>query len=150
MHPAIKAVAFTGSLRGGRALFDAAARRPDPIPVYAEMGSSNPLFILPGALRERGEAIAQGLTASVTLGAGQFCTNPGLTVVAASDSAEAFLRAVGDKLAGSPAGTVVHAGIKTAYDAGLAERAGLPGVALAARASAKGPHPSTEAQPALL
>jgi NADP-dependent aldehyde dehydrogenase len=150
MHPAIKAVAFTGSLRGGRALFDAAARRPEPIPVYAEMGSSNPLFILPGALRERGEAIAQGLAASVTLGAGQFCTNPGLTILAASDSGEAFLRAVGDKLAGSPAGTVVHAGIKTAYDAGLAERAGLPGVALAARASAKGPHPSTEAQPALL
>jgi NADP-dependent aldehyde dehydrogenase len=149
-HPAIKAVGFTGSLRGGRALFDAAARRREPIPVYAEMGSSNPLFVLPRALKERGEAIAKGLAASVTLGAGQFCTNPGLTVLAPADAGETFLRAVGDALAGSPAGTVVHAGIKSAYDAGLAERVSLPGVAMAARAAAKGAHPSTEAQPALL
>jgi len=149
-HPLIKAVGFTGSLRGGRALFDAAARRPEPIPVYAEMGSSNPLFVLPGALRERGEAIAKGLAGSVTMGAGQFCTNPGLTVLAPSESAEPFLRTTGDLLAASPAGTVVHAGIKTAYDAGLVARAGLSGVTLAARAAAHGPHASTEAQPALL
>src|SRR5262249_36424776 len=80
-HPLIGAGAFTGSLNAGRTLFDAAAMRPEPIPVYAEMGSSNPVFVLPGALAERGEGIAAGLAASVTLGAGQFCTNPGLTVV---------------------------------------------------------------------
>ena len=79
-HPHVKAVGFTGSLRAGRALFDAAAARPEPIPVYAEMGSVNPVFILPGALAERAAAIAEGLKDSVTLGVGQFCTNPGLTI----------------------------------------------------------------------
>ena len=79
-HPRTKAVGFTGSLRAGRALFDAAASRPDPIPVYAEMGSVNPVFLLPGALAERADAIAEGLKNSVTLGVGQFCTNPGLTI----------------------------------------------------------------------
>ncbi|HVQ31053.1 MAG TPA: aldehyde dehydrogenase family protein, partial [Vicinamibacteria bacterium] len=94
-HPLIRAVGFTGSLRGGRALYDAAAGRRQPIPVYAEMGSSNPVFILPSALLARGDAIAKGLVASVTLGVGQFCTNPGLTVVERSDAAEAFARATG-------------------------------------------------------
>jgi acyl-CoA reductase-like NAD-dependent aldehyde dehydrogenase len=77
-HPLIKAVAFTGSFRGGKALYDLAVRRPEPIPVYAEMGSVNPVFILPSALRERGESLAAGLHASFTLGGGQFCTKPGL------------------------------------------------------------------------
>src|SRR6185437_6058171 len=72
-HPLTQAVGFTGSLRGGRALFDAAAARPAPIPVYAEMGSTNPVFLLPGALAERGKQIAEGLRASVTMGVGQFC-----------------------------------------------------------------------------
>src|SRR5207244_6627622 len=79
-HPLAKAVGFTGSLKAGRALFDAAAARPEPIPVYAEMGSINPVFVLPGALRERGPQIAEGLKNSVTLGVGQFCTNPGVVV----------------------------------------------------------------------
>src|SRR5258705_421060 len=86
-HPAIKAVGFTGSLRGGRALFDEAARRPEPIPVYAEMGSTNPVFILPGALKERGDKIAEGLAGSVTMGVGQVCTKPGLVFVPASSQA---------------------------------------------------------------
>jgi NADP-dependent aldehyde dehydrogenase len=149
-HPLIQAVAFTGSLRGGRALFDAAARRPHPIPVFAEMGSSNPVFVLPGALAERGDAIAQGLAAAVTLGVGQFCTNPGLTALIASPVADAFVRALGQRLAGAPAGTLVHAGLKAAYDDGLRERAALPGVSLAARAEARGANPATEAQAALL
>ena len=79
-HPLAKAVGFTGSLRAGRALFDAAASRREPIPVYAEMGSINPVFVLPGALRERAETIAQGIKTSVLLGGGQFCTSPGLAV----------------------------------------------------------------------
>jgi acyl-CoA reductase-like NAD-dependent aldehyde dehydrogenase len=70
---AIQAVGFTGSFRGGKALFDAAARRARPIPVFAEMGSANPVFVLPGALAARGAAIAEALAASVTLGCGQFC-----------------------------------------------------------------------------
>ncbi|HTH52666.1 MAG TPA: aldehyde dehydrogenase (NADP(+)) [Edaphobacter sp.] len=77
-HPEIKAVAFTGSQQGGKALMKLAADRPEPIPCYAEMGSTNPLFILPGAMKERGEALAQGLQTSFTLGSGQFCTKPGL------------------------------------------------------------------------
>jgi NADP-dependent aldehyde dehydrogenase len=77
-HPEIRAVGFTGSFRGGRALMDLAAKRHHPIPVYAEMGSSNPVFILPAALAERAEALATGLHGSFTLGGGQFCTKPGL------------------------------------------------------------------------
>ncbi len=82
-HPSIRAVGFTGSEQGGRALMDAAASRPEPIPVFAEMGSINPVFILPGAMRERAAEIAKGTHASVTLAAGQFCTKPGIIVTAA-------------------------------------------------------------------
>ncbi|OGU60816.1 MAG: 2,5-dioxovalerate dehydrogenase [Ignavibacteria bacterium RBG_13_36_8] len=89
-HPLIKAIGFTGSFSGGKAIFDEAARRPEPIPVYAEMGSTNPVFILPGALRERKEEIARDLTVSVTLGVGQFCTNPGLVFFEESEEAIGF------------------------------------------------------------
>ena len=89
-HPAIKAVGFTGSRRGGRALMDIAAARPEPIPVYAEMSSVNPTFILPNAINERGDAIAAGLHASVTDGAGQFCTKPGLVFVPGDGPATEF------------------------------------------------------------
>jgi NADP-dependent aldehyde dehydrogenase len=149
-HPAIRAVGFTGSLRGGRALFDAAAQRREPIPVFAEMGSSNPVFLLPGALRERGEAIAKGFAASVTLGCGQFCTNPGLGVATRSPEAEAFQAMLAAELAAAPAGTLVHAGIQQAYERDLAAAAAVEGVMLAARASHHGPNPATEAQAALL
>jgi NADP-dependent aldehyde dehydrogenase len=149
-HPAVQAVGFTGSFRGGKALFDAAARREQPIPVFAEMGSANPVFLLPDALATRGEEIAKALAASVTLGAGQFCTNPGLTLVAASDATEAFLSRLCTLLAEAPAGTMVHAGIKTAYEAELAAVASIPGVRLVARSPGRGANPVTEAQPALL
>jgi NADP-dependent aldehyde dehydrogenase len=87
-HPAIKAVAFTGSASGGKALMNLAAGRPEPIPCYAEMGSSNPLFVLPGAMRERSAALARGLQTSFTLGSGQFCTKPGLVFVPQAGSGE--------------------------------------------------------------
>lgn len=87
-HPAVKAVAFTGSANGGQALMRLAAERPEPIPCYAEMGSTNPLFILPGAMRERGAQLAQGLQASFTLGSGQFCTKPGVVFMPQADNAE--------------------------------------------------------------
>jgi len=77
-HPHVKAIGFTGSRQGGLALVNIANARPVPIPVYAEMASTNPVFILPGALQDRAEAIAQAYSDSVTMGAGQFCTNPGL------------------------------------------------------------------------
>ena len=149
-HPAIQAVAFTGSFRGGRALFDTAARRDQPIPVFAEMGSANPVFVLPEALATRGEEIAKALAASVTLGCGQFCTSPGLILVPRSPEADAFLDGLGRLLGEAPAGTMVHAGIKSAYDAELETVASLPGVTLAARSTATGPQPATQAQAALL
>ncbi len=149
-HPLVKAVGFTGSLRGGRALFDAASRRPEPIPVYAEMGSSNPVFVLPGALAERGEAIAKGLASSVTVGVGQFCTNPGLTVVESGAAAQSFEQAAARLLGEAPPGTMVHAGIKTAYDQGLAARTAVSGVTVAATATALAPAAKAQATATLL
>jgi alpha-ketoglutaric semialdehyde dehydrogenase len=90
-HPLVRAVAFTGSLKAGRALMDAAAARPDPIPCFTEMSSGNPVFILPGALRKGSAAFAQGLFGSFTLGAGQFCTKPGVVFVAQSAESNSFL-----------------------------------------------------------
>lgn len=149
-HPLVKALAFTGSFAGGRALFDAGTRRPEPIPVYAEMASANPVFILPDALATRGEAIAKGLAASVTQGAGQFCTNPGLTLMLRSAAADAFLQSASELLDGAPAGTLVHRGIKEAYDGAIEQVSHLEGVSVRARGQAKGPCSETEARPALL
>ena len=90
-HPLVKAVGFTGSHKGGRAIMDAAAARHDPIPVFAEMGSTNPVFILPGALRENGENISAGMCKSFTLGAGQFCTKPGIVFLPGNNDASTFV-----------------------------------------------------------
>ncbi|MCE0484695.1 MAG: aldehyde dehydrogenase (NADP(+)) [Methylacidiphilales bacterium] len=119
--PEIKAVGFTGSQRAGRALYDLAASRSEPIPVFAEMSSINPVFILPGALRERGDRIAEGLQASVTLGVGQFCTNPGLVLMEKSPASEEFSRRLAGLMAGSPSGIMLNRNIRTAYDNGLAK-----------------------------
>jgi len=118
-HPSTKAVGFTGSLRAGRALFDAAASRPDPIPVYAEMGSVNPVFLLPRALVERGDAIAEGLKNSVTLGVGQFCTNPGLTIGIDGDRFDGFVRRMEDLFREAGAGTMLYPAIFQSYEAGV-------------------------------
>jgi NADP-dependent aldehyde dehydrogenase len=148
-HPLVKAVGFTGSLRGGRALFDAAAARPEPIPVYAEMGSANPVFVLPGALRDRAEALADGLHQSVTLGVGQFCTNPGLVV----GVADAGLVKLLDRLAGliqsTPPGTMLHEGIRQGYERGARRLGEVHGVAVVARSSSAPEARRTEA-PALV
>ena len=90
-HPLVKAVGFTGSHKGGRALMDLAAARHEPIPVFAEMSSTNPVFILPGALRENGENISSGMFRSLTLGAGQFCTKPGIVFLPENDDAATFV-----------------------------------------------------------
>jgi 2,5-dioxopentanoate dehydrogenase len=127
-HPLAKAVGFTGSLRGGRALFDAAARRPEPIPVYAEMGSVNPVFILPGALSDRAESIAEGLKTSVLLGTGQFCTCPGLAIGIGSEHFSKFSSELKRLITSSTPGPMLHAGILHAYQAGVERLTAMDGV----------------------
>jgi NADP-dependent aldehyde dehydrogenase len=131
-HPQVKAVGFTGSFRGGKALFDAAARREEPIPVYAEMGSTNPVFILPGALKERSEKIADGLSKSVTLGAGQFCTNPGLVVTLQSEATQSFIKKTGELLKGTAASTMLTPAICQSYSKGIAHLKSVAGVEVVA------------------
>ena len=114
-HPQIAAVAFTGSRAGGVALMRLAADRPHPIPVYAEMGSVNPVLLLPGALAARGPAIAAGLHASFTLGAGQFCTNPGVVLIEEGDAGDAFLAALAGHATTTAAGVLLTPGIRDAY-----------------------------------
>ena len=127
-HPAIAAVAFTGSQRGGLALQRLAANRACPIPVHAEMGSVNPLFILPGALADRPAAIATGLAGSVTLGCGQFCTKPGLIVVRPDTGFEAFRAALAGAIAAMPPSVMLHSGILSAYTTAAERLAAAEGV----------------------
>jgi NADP-dependent aldehyde dehydrogenase len=135
-HPLIKAIGFTGSFRGGKAIYDAAAKRPEPIPVYAEMGSTNPVFILPGALRERKEEIAKGLAASVTLGVGQFCTNPGLVFLEESNEAIDFQKYAIENFVSINAGTMLSSGIQNSYLSGIKNMNGKQGVQLLAEGKA--------------
>jgi 2,5-dioxopentanoate dehydrogenase len=127
-HAAARAVAFTGSFGAGRALFDEAARRPEPIPVYAEMGSTNPVFILPRALAERGTEIAKGYVQSVALGAGQFCTNPGLVFGLEAPALGEFTAEAGRAAGGVAAQTMLHRGILKSFSTGVARIADTPGV----------------------
>ncbi|MBK8975532.1 MAG: aldehyde dehydrogenase (NADP(+)) [Planctomycetes bacterium] len=146
-HPETTAVGFTGSLRGGRALFDIAQARPVPIPVFAEMGSTNPIFVLPGALSTRADAIATGLATSVTLGVGQFCTKPGVVVLPGGDTARHLLDVLAARLAEHDDATMLHAGIHAAYESGLDARSALPGVEILHRGRAQA---ARGARPALL
>lgn len=114
-HPKTRAVAFTGSERAGRALFDAAAARPDPIPVFAEMGSVNPVFILPEALKANAQAIAEGLFRSVMLGVGQFCTCPGLVFGVDDASLESFRERLINEFEQAAPGTMLNPAISKAY-----------------------------------
>lgn len=121
-HPAIEAVGFTGSQTAGRALFDLASSRERPIPVYAEMGSVNPLFVLPGALSERMEAIAQGYAESLMLGVGQFCTNPGVLVGIGGEEFHGLVDSISERLSQSAPGTMLNSAIAERYEAGLRAR----------------------------
>ena len=118
-HPAIKAVGFTGSRSGGTALMAVAAARPIPIPVYAEMSSINPFILLPHALAARGEQIAAGFAASLTMGVGQFCTNPGLVLALDCPELDKFAVKAGEALAKIDAATMLTAGIASAYQSGV-------------------------------
>ncbi|MCJ7873292.1 aldehyde dehydrogenase (NADP(+)) [Phaeobacter sp. J2-8] len=117
-HPLIKAVGFTGSLGGGRALFDLCAQRPEPIPFFGELGSVNPMFVLPEATKARGEAIGTGWAGSLTMGAGQFCTNPGIAVIQKGAEGDAIVAAAKAALEAVAAQTMLTDGIAQAYQDG--------------------------------
>ena len=134
LHPAIKAVGFTGSLGAGRALHDLAASRPEPIPVYAEMGSLNPLFVTTRALAARAEEIAEGFVGSMTLGNGQFCTKPGLAFASGP-----FEEHVAARLAGVPSSPLLNPRIRDAFVDGVREPRAFP----ASRRSCERARPTT-------
>lgn len=118
--PRIAAVGFTGSRAGGLALMNHAAARPVPIPVYAEMSSVNPVVLMPHRMNEAAEALATAYAGSLSLGAGQFCTNPGIVLAVDDEATTRFVAAVAEALAGIPAQTMLTAGIQSAYTKGIA------------------------------
>lgn len=139
--PRIKAVGFTGSRSGGIALTRAAQARPEPIPVYAEMSSINPVYLFPAALEARAQSLAEGFVASLTQGAGQFCTNPGLVIAIAGAALDRFVATVSERLPGCAAQTMLTPGIFSAYSAGvsaLAEHAQIAAKGLAAEGPNQG------------
>ncbi|WP_170763131.1 aldehyde dehydrogenase (NADP(+)) [Ruegeria lacuscaerulensis] len=127
-HPLIRAVGFTGSLRAGRALFDLCAQRDEPIPFFGELGSVNPMFVLPNAAVARAAEIGTGWAASLTMGAGQFCTNPGIAVVVDGPGAEALLTTTQSALEETAEQTMLTRGIADAYRNGVAQYAAGSGV----------------------
>lgn len=133
--PAIKAVGFTGSRGGGMALVAAAASRPEPIPVYAEMSSINPVFIFPGALKDDAGALASAYVASVTGSSGQLCTAPGLVFVPTGEAGDAFVQAIRGTVGSSAGQTMLTAGIAGSWSSGVESLAGQDGVELVGRGS---------------
>lgn len=127
-HPAIKAVGFTGSRAGGLALMRTAAARPEPIPVYAEMSSINPVFLLPGALANRAGSIATAFVDAMVMGAGQFCTNPGVVLAVEGPDLDAFLARAGVHLSEKAAQTMLTSGIHSAYAQGISRISDEPGI----------------------
>ncbi|HEU0226266.1 MAG TPA: aldehyde dehydrogenase (NADP(+)) [Arachidicoccus soli] len=127
-NPYIQAVGFTGSFKGGKALYDLATKREQPIPVYAEMGSVNPVFFLPRVLKEKGAGLAKSLAESVTMGVGQFCTNPGMFVVEQSADAEAFVSKTKEELVAISVGPMLTSNIKNAFLSGVDKIKQIKGV----------------------
>lgn len=135
-HPVTQAVGFTGSLRAGRALFDLASRRNSPIPVFAEMGSVNPVVILPAAVRERADVIAKELSASMLMGGGQFCTKPGIVFVV-GDSDRRFVETLAREVQAAPQATMLNRSLRDSFAERAAAISGVSGVktAVSGRAS---------------
>lgn len=131
VHPLIKAVGFTGSPAGGRALLDLVNARPEPIPFYGELGSLNPLVVSPGAAAARGAAVAEGLAASITGSAGQLCTKPGLVFVPAGEAGDLLVEDLAEILAESVAQPLLNLGIAASYREILGRLASAPGVTAA-------------------
>jgi 2,5-dioxopentanoate dehydrogenase len=136
--PRIKAVGFTGSRGAGLAIAATAAARPEPIPVYAEMSSVNPVVVLPGALAGDPATLATAYVGSLTLGSGQFCTNPGLLFLPRGEAGDAFLRAAGEAVAQAVGGTMLTAGIAAAYERGTEALRGADGVSVVGQGSEGG------------
>jgi NADP-dependent aldehyde dehydrogenase len=149
-HPKTRAVGFTGSRTAGRSLFDAAAARPEPIPVFAEMSSLNPVFLLPRALRERSAAIAEGFRGSMTLGVGQFCTKPGLVFGVASPALDQFQQSLARSLETVVPASMLHAGICESYHKGVERAASVDNVQPLGRSQAKADSAKTQAESVVL
>ncbi|MFB8271351.1 aldehyde dehydrogenase (NADP(+)) [Streptomyces sp. NPDC055955] len=127
-HPLVSAAGFTGSVRGGRALFDAAAARPVPIPFHGELGSLNPVVVTAQAAAERAEQIGAGLAGSMTLGVGQFCVKPGLVLAPTGADGDRLVKSLTDAVSDTGAGVLLDHRMRDNFVAGVAERAELPGV----------------------
>lgn len=139
-HPLVAAAGFTGSVRGGRALFDAAAARPVPIPFHGELGSLNPVLVTEAAAAERGEAIGTGLAGSMTLGVGQFCVKPGLVLVPSGAGGDNLVKSLTEAVSNSEAGVLLDHRMRDNFLAGVAERTGLPEVDSPVTPGAGGEH----------
>ncbi len=139
-HPLTKAVGFTGSLAGGKALFDLANQRPEPIPVFAEMSSINPIILLPNTLDSQAEKTAASLASSITLGVGQFCTNPGLIIAIENEGLKKFIQKLSEEIQKTAAGTMLHQGIADNYAKKSSEVLAQNGINVEAKSS-------TEAKP---
>ncbi|MBO1335242.1 aldehyde dehydrogenase (NADP(+)) [Streptomyces sp. VRA16 Mangrove soil] len=139
-HPIVAAAGFTGSVRGGRALFDAAASRPVPIPFHGELGSLNPVVITEAAATERAEAIGAGLAGSMTLGVGQFCVKPGLVFAPAGEAGDSLVKSLTAAVSDTAAGVLLDHRMRDNFIAGVAERAGLPDVEAPVTPGAGGEH----------
>ncbi|MFE5297464.1 aldehyde dehydrogenase (NADP(+)) [Streptomyces sp. NPDC056632] len=139
-HPLVSAAGFTGSVRGGRALFDAAAARPVPIPFHGELGSLNPVVITEAAAEERAEEIGAGLAASMTLGQGQFCTKPGFVLAPAGEAGDRFVTALTAAVSETEPGVMLDRRMRGAFLDGVRERAALPGVTAPVTPGAGGEH----------
>jgi 2,5-dioxopentanoate dehydrogenase len=140
-HPAVKAVGFTGSLGAGKSLMDLAASRPEPIPCFMEMSSTNPVFVLPEALKSRAQQIATGLFGSFTLGVGQFCTKPGLVFLPRNESADALVAELATLVKNASASPMLTTGICKSYKSGVASREGNTRVEVLAQPAANGAGP---------
>lgn len=138
IHPLTKAVGFTGSLAGGKALFDLGGKRPEPIPVFAEMSSINPVILLPESLKTDFEKTATLLAGSITLGVGQFCTNPGLIIAIENDGLKNFIQKLSEEIKKVLPGNMLHQGIADNYNRRLSETLKQQGVSIEAESSQKG------------
>ncbi|MFI8004224.1 aldehyde dehydrogenase (NADP(+)) [Streptomyces sp. NPDC086010] len=139
-HPLVSAAGFTGSIRGGRALFDAAAARPAPIPFHGELGSLNPVVVTEAAAAERAEQIGAGLGGSMTLGVGQFCTKPGFVFAPSGAAGDQLLKSLTETVSGTGAGVMLDHRMRDAFVHGVAERAALPDVEAPVTPGAGGEH----------
>lgn len=136
-HPAVKAVAFTGSFKGGTAIAELAAERDEPIPVFAEMGSINPIFLMPDKLKQNTAEIAGQFVGSVTLGVGQFCTNPGVIIGVAGSELDTFQSTLKQVAAGTPAAPMLHPGIAQNFEKTKAKALEQKGVEVLAETEAE-------------